>query len=100
MSEILVRLPGPLRALAGLGAEIRLPIAGTPTQRAVIDALEATYPPLRGTLRDALKDRRRPKIRFYACERDLSHADPDDPLPDAVISGREPYVILGAISGG
>ncbi len=97
---IRIVLPGPLQSIAKVGPEIELTLDGTPTQRAVIDALERTYPSLRGTLRDAIKDRRRPRIRFYACEQDLSHTDPDDPLPDSVADGREPYIILGAISGG
>lgn len=97
---IRIILPGPLQSIAKVGPEIELTLDGIPTQRAVIDALERTYPSLQGTLRDAIKDRRRPRIRFYACEQDLSHTDPDDPLPDSVADGREPYIILGAISGG
>jgi len=97
---IRIILPGPLQTIARVGPEIELKIEGTPTQRNVIDALETTYPSLRGTLRDAIKDRRRPRIRFYACEQDLSHTEPDDPLPAAVADGRQPYIIIGAISGG
>ncbi|MGC4190253.1 MAG: MoaD/ThiS family protein [Thermomicrobiales bacterium] len=96
---IRVLLPGPLRALAHIDGEISLDIAA-PSQRGVIDALDAQFPALRGTLRDAIKDRRRPKIRFYACGRDLSHVEPDDRLPDAVLDGAESYLIVGAISGG
>ncbi len=97
---IRVMLPGPLQTIARVGSEIDLQVEGIPTQRAVIDALESTYPALRGTLRELTKDQRRPKIRFYACERDLSHTSPDEPLPDAVINRSEPYIIIGAISGG
>ncbi|MGB3328506.1 MAG: MoaD/ThiS family protein [Thermomicrobiales bacterium] len=98
-TTIRVLLPGPLRALAHVDGEINLDLAA-PSQRGVIDALEGRFPQLRGTLRDAMKDRRRPKIRFYAGGKDLSHAEPDDSLPDAVVSGAEPYLIIGAISGG
>lgn len=98
-TTIRVLLPGPLRALAHIDGETTLDI-GAPSQRGVIDALEGRFPQLRGTLRDALKDRRRPKIRFYACGKDLSHVEPDDRLPDAVLAGTETYLIVGAISGG
>jgi len=96
---IRVLLPGPLRALAHIDGEIPLEIA-EPSQRGVIDALETRFPALKNTLRDAIKDRRRPKIRFYACGKDLSHTGQDDRLPDAVLAGAEPYLIVGAISGG
>lgn len=96
---IQVLLPGPLRSLAHLNGEIALDIA-EPSQRGVIDALETRFPQLRGTLRDALKDRRRPKIRFYACKKDLSHVEPGDRLPEPVLAGTETYLIVGAISGG
>lgn len=96
---IQVLLPGPLRSLVHVDGEITLDIAA-PSQRGVIDALEARFPQLRGTLRDALKDRRRPKIRFYACKKDLSHVEPDDRLPEPVLAGTETYLIVGAISGG
>lgn len=96
---IQVLLPGPLRSLARVDGEITLEIA-EPSQRGVIDALEARFPALRGTLRDALKDRRRPKIRFYACKKDLSHAEPGERLPEPVLAGTETYLIVGAISGG
>ncbi|HWK81188.1 MAG TPA: MoaD/ThiS family protein [Thermomicrobiales bacterium] len=98
-ATIRVLLPGPLRALAHLDGEIDLEI-GAPSQRGVIDALETRFPQLKNTLRDAIKDRRRPKIRFYACGKDLSHAGQDDRLPEAVLAGTEPYLIVGAISGG
>lgn len=96
---IQVLLPGPLRTLAHVSGEITLDIA-EPSQRGVIDALEARFPPLRGTLRDALKDHRRPKIRFYAGKKDLSHVDPGERLPEPVLDGTETYLIVGAISGG
>jgi sulfur-carrier protein len=97
---IRVRLPQHLRTLAGVGAEIELDVAEPVTQRAVIDAIEATYPMLGGTIRDRSTDRRRPFVRFFACEEDLSNEDPDEPLPDAVVQGREPYLIIGAMAGG
>ena len=97
---IRVWLPFHLRTLAQTGREVELEIAGPVTQRAVIDALEARYPTLRGTIRDYDTQRRRPFLRFFACEQDLSHEDPDAPLPDAVVSGAEPYMIIGAIAGG
>lgn len=99
VATIRVLLPGPLRALAHITGEITLDLA-TPDQRGVINALEERFPALRGTLRDALKDRRRPKIRFYACNRDLSHEDPGERLPEPVLAGTETYLIVGAISGG
>ncbi|MGN6033578.1 MAG: MoaD/ThiS family protein [Thermomicrobiales bacterium] len=98
-STIRVLLPGPLRALAHVDGEIPLEI-GAPSQRGVIDALETRFPQLKNTLRDAVKDRRRPKIRFYACGKDLSHTGQDDRLPEAVLAGTETYLIVGAISGG
>jgi sulfur-carrier protein len=97
---IRVRLPQHLRTLAGVGAEIEVDVAEPVTQRAVIDAIEATYPMLGGTIRDRSTDRRRPFVRFFACEEDLSNEDPDEPLPDAVVEGREPYLIIGAMAGG
>jgi hypothetical protein len=95
-----VELPQHLRTLAHVGAEISLDVKGLVTQRAVIDAIEACYPMLRGTIRDYATDRRRPFLRFYACEEDLSHELPDVPLPEAVASGKEPYLIIGALAGG
>src|SRR5215813_5293209 len=95
-----VELPQHLRTLAQVGTEISVDIRGQVTQRSVIDAIEARYPMLRGTIRDYATDRRRPFLRFYACEEDLSHELPDVPLPDAVASGDEPYLIIGALAGG
>ena len=97
---IRVVLPPHLRGLARISAEIKLEINGAPTQRAVLDALEASYPMLRGTIRDHVTQQRRPFLRFFACEEDLSHESPDAPLPEAVVSGKEPLLIVGAIAGG
>lgn len=97
---IRVVLPYHLRNLARVGAEVQLEVAGLPTQRAVVDAIEARYPMLRGTIRDQVSGQRRPLLRFFACERDLTFEAPDAPLPDAVASGAEPYCIIGAIAGG
>jgi hypothetical protein len=97
---IRVILPPHLRTLAKVGHELELEIDGQPTQRSVLDALEARYPMLRGTIRDHVTQQRRPFLRFFACEEDLSHQPPDTPLTDAVASGAEPFVILGAIAGG
>jgi sulfur-carrier protein len=97
---IRVVLPQHLRTLARVGSEVKVEIAGQVTQRAVIDALEARYPMLGGTIRDYTTQERRPFLRFFACAEDLSHELPDTPLPDAVASGSEPFIILGAIAGG
>jgi hypothetical protein len=97
---IRVWLPYHLRTLAGVGSEVTLDVPTPVTQRAVLDALEARYPMLRGTIRDHGSDKRRALLRFFACERDLSNESPDAPLPDAVASGAEPYFIIGAIAGG
>jgi molybdopterin synthase sulfur carrier subunit len=97
---IRVILPPHLRTLAHVGSEVTLELAGQVTQRSVLDALEARYPMLRGTIRDQVTHERRPFLRFFACEQDLSHEPPDAPLPDAVASGTEPFVVLGAIAGG
>ena len=97
---IRVILPGPLRILAHAGSEVNLEVEGQVTQGAVLDALEARYPVLRGTLRDQVTQQRRPFVRFFACEEDLSHEPPDSPLPDAVASGAEPFLVVGAIAGG
>ena len=97
---IRVVLPPHLRTLAQTGSEVELAIDGEVTQRAILDALEARYPTLRGTIRDQVTKLRRPFLRFFACEQDLSHDSPDTPLPDAIASGAEPFVILGAIAGG
>jgi molybdopterin synthase sulfur carrier subunit len=97
---IRVELPANLRTLAGVGREVELRVDGPVTQRSVLDALEAEYPALRGTVRDARTKKRRPMLRFYACEEDLSDESPDAALPEAVASGKEPYLIVGAIAGG
>jgi sulfur-carrier protein len=97
---IRVVLPFHLRTLAQVEAEVKLEVEGQPTQRSVLDALEARYPMLRGTIRDQVTHRRRPFLRFFACEEDLSHEPPDAPLPDAVALGAEPFLIVGAIAGG
>ncbi len=97
---IRVELPTHLRRLAQVEREVRLEVAGSVTQRAVLDALEARYPTLQGTVRDHVTQQRRPFIRFFACEEDLSHESADAPLPDAVASGREPLLIIGAVAGG
>ncbi len=97
---IRVILPPHLRGLARVGGEVELDVTGPATQRSVLDALEDRYPMLRGTIRDHITLQRRPFLRFFACGEDLSHEQPDAPLPDAVISGAEPLLILGAIAGG
>jgi molybdopterin synthase sulfur carrier subunit len=97
---IRVVLPPHLRTLAHVGAEVKLDIEGPASQRSVLDALETRYPMLRGTIRDHATGQRRPMLRFFACEEDLSHESPDAPLPDAVASGVEPFFIVGAIAGG
>ena len=97
---ISVELPAHLRTLAGVGRTIVLDVEGTPTQRSLLDALEARYPSLRGTIRDHETLRRRPFVRFFACGDDLSHEAPDAPLPDAVTAGAEPFVVVGAMAGG
>jgi hypothetical protein len=97
---IRVVLPAHLRILARVSGEVQLEIAGPATQRSVLDALEACYPALRGTLRDQVTGRRRPFVRFFACEEDLSHESPDDTLPGAVADGTEPFLVVGAIAGG
>jgi hypothetical protein len=86
--------------LAHVGGDVELDVAGPVTQRTVLDALEARYPMLRGTIRDHATQQRRPFLRFFACEEDLSHEPPDAPLPDAVASGKEPFIVIGAIAGG
>lgn len=97
---IRVELPAHLRTLAQVHGEVHLEVEGTATLRSVLDALEARYPMLCGTIRDHETQVRRPFLRFFACEEDLSHESPDAPLPDAVAKGREPLIILGAIAGG
>ena len=101
MTEVIrVILPQHLRTLAHVGSEVELELDGPVTLRSVLDALEARYPMLRGTIRDQVTQQRRPFLRFFACEEDLSHEPPDAPLPDAVASGKEPFIIIGAIAGG
>ena len=97
---IRVALPAHLRTLARAAGEVQLDVAALVTQRSVLDALEAAYPMLRGTIRDQVTGERRPFVRFFACEQDLSHEAPDAPLPAAVVSGTEPFLIVGAIAGG
>jgi hypothetical protein len=97
---IRVLLPQHLRGLAHITGEVQVDIAGPVTQRSVVDALEASYPMLRGTIRDHVTQQRRPFLRFFACEEDLSHESIDTPLPEAVVSGKEPLLIIGAIAGG
>jgi molybdopterin converting factor small subunit len=97
---IRVELPSNLRTLAGVGREVELKVDGPVTQRSVLDALEAQYPALRGTIRDSTTKKRRAMLRFFACEEDLSDESPDSALPEAVAKGQEPYLIVGAIAGG
>jgi molybdopterin synthase sulfur carrier subunit len=97
---IRVALPQHLRTLAHVGGEVKLDVDGQVTQRSVLDALEARYPMLRGAIRDHVTQRRRPFLRFFACEQDLSHELPDAPLPDAIATGAEPFLVVGAIAGG
>ena len=97
---IRVVLPAHLRTLARVDYEVTLDLDGRPTQRAVLDELEARYPMLRGTIRDLVTHRRRAFVRFFACEEDLSHEPPDSPLPDAVARGVEPFLVVGAMAGG
>ncbi len=97
---IRVVLPHQLRTLARVGDEVKLQIDGAVTQRAILDALEANYPALSGTIRDHVTQKRRPMVRFFACEEDVSHESPDTPLPAAVANGAEPFFILGAIACG
>jgi hypothetical protein len=97
---IRIVLPYHLRTLARVEGEVQVAVEGQATLRSVLDALEARYPTLRGTIRDHFTQERRPMLRFFACEQDLSHDPPDAPLPDAVVSGAEPFWIVGAIAGG
>ncbi len=97
---IRVVLPAHLRTLARVGAEVQITVEGPVTQRSILNALEATYPMLRGTIRDHVTQERRPFLRFFACAEDYSHEPPDTPLPGAVASGTEPFLIVGAIAGG
>jgi len=97
---IRIHLPAHLRTLARVEGEVSLDVRGQVTQRSVLDALEARYPMLRGTLRDHVTGQRRPFVRFFACEQDLSHESPDAPLPEAVATGSEPFFVIGAVAGG
>jgi molybdopterin synthase sulfur carrier subunit len=97
---IRVILPQHLRTLAHVGSEVEIEVNAPVTQRSVIDALETRYPMLRGTIRDQVTQQRRAFLRFFACEEDLSHEPPDAPLPDAVVVGKEPFIVIGAIAGG
>ena len=97
---ISVVLPAHLRTIAGVSGDVQLDVSPPVTQRSVLDALEARYPVLRGTVRDHVTQERRAFVRFFACQEDLSHESPDAPLPEAVVSGAEPYIVLGAIAGG
>jgi hypothetical protein len=97
---IRVLLPQHLRGLAHISGEVQVEVTGAVTQRSVVDAIEMNYPMLRGTIRDHVTQQRRPFLRFFACEEDLSHESPDAPLPEAVVSGKEPLLIVGAIAGG
>jgi molybdopterin synthase sulfur carrier subunit len=97
---IRVELPQHLRTLARVAGEVTIDLEGEVTQCSVLDALEASYPVLRGTIRDHVTQKRRPFVRFFACEQDLSHDPPDAPLPDAVARGAEPFLVIGALAGG
>ena len=97
---IRVVLPAHLRKLAHVDREVTVEVEGRVTQRAVLDALEERYPMLRGTIRDHKTQQRRPFVRFFACEQDLSHESPDEPLPEAVAAGTEPFLVVGAMAGG
>ena len=97
---IRIVLPAHLRTLARVGAEVEIDVPGEVTQRAILDALEARYPVLRGTIRDHVTLQRRPFLRFFACEEDLSHELPDAPLPHPVVTGAEPFLVIGAMAGG
>jgi sulfur-carrier protein len=97
---IRVVLPAHLRTLTGVSGEVKVDVEGPVTQRAVLDALEACYPMLRGTIRDQVTHQRRAFVRVFACEQDLSHEPPDSPLPEAVAAGAEPFLVIGAMAGG
>ena len=97
---IRVVLPAHLRTLAHVDGEVKLDVEGRATQRAILDALEDRYPMLRGTIRDQVTQQRRAFVRFFACDEDLSHELPDAPLPDAVVTGAEPFLVVGAMAGG
>ena|SRR5579864_70032 len=95
-----VELPAHLRTLARVDGEVTIDVVGLATQQSILDALEASFPVLRGTIRDHATHRRRPFLRFFACEQDLSHESPTAPVPEAVASGREPFLVIGALAGG
>jgi molybdopterin synthase sulfur carrier subunit len=97
---IRVELPQPLRTLAHVGREVEVQVEGAVTQRSVLDAVEAAFPMLKGAIRDHGTNERRAFLRFFACQEDLTHESPDAPLPEAVVSGKEPFLIIGAIAGG
>jgi hypothetical protein len=99
-ATVRVALPSSLCVLAGIRGEVSVCLGGVVTQRTIVDAIEARYPMLRGTIRDQESKRRRPFIRFFACQEDLSHNSPDEPLPERVADGREPFLVVGAIAGG
>jgi sulfur-carrier protein len=99
-ATVRIELPAHLRTLAGVGREVSVEVEGIATVRSTIDALEARYPMLRGTIRDQVTHQRRPFLRFFACQEDVSHDAPDAPLPDAIALGKEPLIVLGAIAGG
>jgi molybdopterin synthase sulfur carrier subunit len=99
-ATVRIELPAHLRTLAGVGREVSVDVEGIATLRAAMDALESSYPMLCGTIRDHVTQQRRPFLRFFACQEDLSHQSPDVPLPDAVALGKEPLIVLGAIAGG
>jgi hypothetical protein len=100
IATVTIELPASLCSLARVHREVRVCLSGPVTQRTILDALESSYPVLRGTIRDQDSKRRRPFIRFFACQQDLSHLSADDPLPDAVAEGRETFLVIGAIAGG
>jgi molybdopterin synthase sulfur carrier subunit len=100
VTAVRVTLPAHLRTIAKVSGEVRVEVDGAVTQRAVLDALESAYPNLKGTIRDQTTFKRRAFVRFYACEEDISHEAPDDPLPDDVVSGKEPFMVIGAMAGG
>jgi molybdopterin synthase sulfur carrier subunit len=95
-----VELPAHLRTLARVTGEVTVDVRGRATQQSILDALETSYPVLRGTIRDHVTQQRRPFLRFFACEQDLSHEAPDAPVPEAVAAGREPFLVIGALAGG
>ena len=99
-STLRIELPAHLRTLARVGREVSVVVEGTATLRTAMDALENSYPMLRGTIRDHVTLQRRPFLRFFACQEDLSHVSPDTPLPEAIVLGKEPLIVLGAIAGG